>query len=222
MSIQAGKEAVRETSAAYAVDRESEETPGRMTFEEFLAWGDEDTWAEWVDGEVVVLTPAAVKHQRIARFLVDLLGNFVLMRQLGEVIPAPFTIKLPAPLKRGREPDIVFISRERLHRLKPTYFDGAPDLVVEITSPESFARDRGEKYVEYEAAGVKEYWLIDPDRQQAEFYRLGEDGRYRLHTAGAGGVYHSEVIPGLRLKTAWLWQDPPPAGVEALREIGAI
>lgn len=44
--------------------------------------------------------------------------------------------------------------------------DGTPDLIVEVTSPESLARDRGEKYVEYEAAGVREYWLIDPDRQQ--------------------------------------------------------
>ncbi|MBC7323974.1 MAG: Uma2 family endonuclease, partial [Moorella sp. (in: Bacteria)] len=192
------------------------------TFEEFLVRGDEDTWAEWVDGEVVLLTPAATKHQRIARFLGDFLGNFVLLRQLGEVFQAPFTIKLPPPLKRGREPDVIFISRERLHQLKPAYFDGAPDLVVEITSPESIARDRGEKYVEYEAAGIDEYWLIDPDRQQAEFYRLGTDGRYRLHIADAEGVYRSEVIPGLWLKVAWLWQDPPPAGVKALREIGVI
>ncbi|MGQ9497927.1 MAG: Uma2 family endonuclease [Desulfotomaculales bacterium] len=214
-------EKVRETGAGYRVERERT-SPGRMTFEEFLAWGNEDTWAEWVDGEVVILTPAATKHQRIARFLGDFLGNFVLLRQLGEVLHAPFTIKLPPPLARGREPDVVFINRERLHHLKATYFDGAPDLVVEITSPESFARDRGEKYVEYEAAGVKEYWLIDPDRRQAEFYRLGEDGRYRLITADAEGIYRSEVIPGLWLRVAWLWQDPPPAGVEALKELGAI
>lgn len=222
MSSQAKDDAVRESTEGYAVYRKSEKLPGRMTFEEFLAWGNEDTWAEWVGGEVLVLTPATTRHQRIVRFLADFLGNFVLLRQLGEVLPAPFVIKLPPPQNRGREPDLVFIARERLDQLKPTYFDGVPDLVVEVTSLESIARDRGEKYVEYEAAGVKEYWLIDPDRQQAEFYCLGEDGRYRLHTADAEGVYHSRVIPGLWLKTAWLWQDPPPPGVEALREIGAI
>lgn len=212
---------MRETGAEYRVEQTGK-PPGRMTFEEFLKWGDEDTWAEWVDGEVVILTPAATKHQKIAGFLQEFLGNFVKLRRLGTVLSAPFLVKLPPPLARGREPDLIFIAENRLYNLKPTYFEGAPDLVVEITSPESFARDRGEKYVEYEAAGVKEYWLIDPDRRQAEFYRLGEDGRYRLFTADAEGIYCSEAIPGLWLRVAWLWQDPPPAGVEALKELGAI
>ena len=80
------------------------------------------------------------------------------------MIDAPFLVRLPDPLRRGREPDLIFVRKERLPLLKPTYFDGAPDLVVEVASPESLGRDRGEKFVEYERAGVEEYWLIDPDR----------------------------------------------------------
>jgi Uma2 family endonuclease len=192
-----------------------------VTFEEFLAWADEDTWAEWVDGEVVLLTPASTRHQIVSRFLSDLLGNFALLRGLGVVLPPPYLVKLPPPVNRGREPDLVFVAADRSDLLKPTYCDGAPNLVVEVTSPESFARDRGEKFVEYEAAGVKEYWLVDPDRRQAEFYVLGEDGRYHPVPAQAG-VYRSRVLPGLALKLEWLWQDPPPAGVAALREMGVI
>jgi Uma2 family endonuclease len=93
---------------------------------------------------------------------------------------------------------------------------------VEIVSPESKVRDRGEKFYEYEAAGVGEYWLIDPDRQQAEFYRLGAGGHYRLFTADAEGIYQSEVLPGLWLRVEWLWQEPLPKVLDVLREMELI
>jgi Uma2 family endonuclease len=195
---------------------------GKVTFEEFLAWCDEDTWAEWVDGEVVVLTPAARKHQRIYKFLLFLLEVYVSKHSLGEVLSAPFLVRLPEMLRRGREPDILYVSNEKLPFLKETYMDGPPDLIVEITSPESLARDRGEKYVEYEAAGVKEYWLIDPDRRQAEFYRLAEEGHYRTIHPNEEGIYRSEVIPGFWLQVNWLWQDPLPSVIDCLKELGLI
>ncbi|MBC7324398.1 MAG: Uma2 family endonuclease, partial [Moorella sp. (in: Bacteria)] len=140
--------------------------------------------------------------------------------QQGQVFTAPFLVRLPEPVRWGREPDIIFIKQENLGRLQANYLDGAPDLVVEITSPESLARDRGEKFREYEAAGVPEYWLVDLDRRQAEFYHLEADGRYHLSTAGAAGVYYSRIIPGLGLKIEWLWQDPPLSTLEALQQMG--
>lgn len=82
-------------------------------------------------------------------------------------------------MKQGREPDLLFVAQEHLDRLQETYLDGPANLVVEVVSPESLARDRGAKFVEYEAGGVPEYWLLDPLRRWAEFYCLGEDGRYR-------------------------------------------
>ena len=73
----------------------------------------------------------------------------------------------------GREPDILFIAREHLDRFRDTYLDGPADLVVEIISRDSRARDRGDKFYEYEQGGVREYWLLDYLRRQAEFYQLG-------------------------------------------------
>ncbi len=210
---------LKETAAVY----ETRPLPeGKITFEEFLAWCDEDTRAEWVDGEVVILTPAALKHQRIYKFLLFLLEVFVSKHSLGEVLSAPFLVRLPEMLRRGREPDILYVSNEKLPFLKETYMDGSPDLIVEITSPESLARDRGEKYVEYEAAGVKEYWLIDPDRQQAEFYRLGEKGRYRNISPDASGIYRSEILPGFWLQVDWLWQEPLPPVIDCLKKMGLV
>ena len=188
-----------------------------MTYDEFLAWADEDTLAEWVDGEVVMCSPASDRHQDISGFLESVLRSFVEVRRLGVVRSAPFQMKLA---RSGREPDLLFVSQEHVARLGETYLDGPADLVVEIVSPESAERDRGTKFYEYEEAGIPEYWLLDPQREQAEFYRLGEQGHYGLVSPDAEGVYRSETLPGFWLRVDWLWQLPPV--LDALRALGLI
>lgn len=151
-------------------------------------------------------SPASKRHQDIEGFLYEVLRAYVRLHGLGEVIQAPFQMKL----EHGREPDLLFLARENLDRLGEIHLDGPADVAVEIVSPESVGRDRGTKFYEYEAGGVREYWLIDPTREQAEFYRLGEAGRYRVVFIGAEGTYHSEALPGFWLKVEWLWQEPLP------------
>ena len=193
----------------------------RLTYEEFLEWCDEDTWAEWVDGEVIVLTPASDRHQDLVRFLVQVLGIYVEMKDLGVVRPAPFQMKT-GPELPGREPDILFIAKEHLDRLKETYLDGPADLVIEIVSSDSRLRDRGEKFAEYEMGGVREYWLIDPEEHHADFYLLGKDGRYRIVDLEPEGIYRSQTVPGFRLRVEWFWQEPLPRVMDVLRELGLI
>lgn len=193
----------------------------KMSWEEFLAWIDEDVWAEWVSGEVLVMSPASNLHQDLVGFLSALMRFWAEAHDLGVVRTEPFLIKLPKPLP-GRAPDIIFIAKENLHRITTNFFDGAPDIVVEVISPESRARDRGEKFYEYEQAGVKEYWLIDPDRKQAEFYRRGEDGIFRLVAVSEREVFRSEVLKGFWLKVEWLWQEPLPSLMSVLKEWGLV
>ncbi len=190
----------------------------KMTYEEFLAWADEDTYAEWVNGEVIMVSPASRRHQKIAWFLATVLSTFVERHGLGEVLDAPFQMKLPAS---GREPDVLFVAREHLDRLHETYLEGPADLVVEVVSPESASRARGEKFYEYEAPGISEYWLIDPMREVGEFYRL-EKGHYQPVLVGREGVFRSSVVPGFWLKVEWLWQDPLPRLLDVLRELGLV
>jgi Uma2 family endonuclease len=200
---------LREALAEYKLSRP--DPPARMTFEEFLEWCDEDTWAEWVDGEVELLTPASSRHQKIKRFLVGLMDRCAGPHQCGEVFDAPFLVRLPEHLRRAREPDILFVRREHFFRIKENFFDGSPDLIVEIVSPDSRTRDYKVKYKEYEAARVDEYWVIDPGRRQAGFFRLGPDGRFHPVQPDDQGVFRSEAFPGFWLTTAWLWRDTLPS-----------
>jgi Uma2 family endonuclease len=197
------------------------ESPRKITYEEFLAWCDEDTLAEWVDGEVVMGSPASQRHQTVSDFLLRVFGDYAEQRDIGRVISDPFQMKTGSDLP-GREPDILFVARENLHRLKDIYLDGPADLVVEVVSPESRRRDRGEKLAEYEMGGVREYWIVDPEKQQADLFVLGADGRYERQRADAQGVYHSTLLPGLWLQIDWLWQDPPPKVLDVLRHLGVV
>ena len=138
-----------------------------MTYEEFLAWVDEDTLAEWVEGEVIMTSPASLQHQLIASFLSAVMGIYAQRRQLG-VVTGPFQMKL----RNGREPDLSFVATDHLGRFKENRLEGAADLVVEIISPESVDRDRDRKFYEYEQGGILEYWLIDPLRRRVDLSQL--------------------------------------------------
>ena len=194
--------------------------PPHMTYEEFLEWAD-GTRAEWVDGEVIVTSPASLSHQQILSFLAALLQHFVEASELGLILVAPFQMRLRAR-PSGREPDVIFVARDRVDKLQSVFLDGPADLAIEIISPDSRARDRGDKYYEYEQAGVREYWLIDPARKQAEFYRLGSKGIYSAVLTGEDGIFRSDVIEGLWLKVDWLWQEPLPTLMSVLKEWGLV
>lgn len=189
----------------------------RMSYEEFLKWLDEDVWAEWVNGEVIVLSPASFKHQRVKGFLFQLLSYFVEVHDLGVVIDAPFQMKL-SKIGRGREPDILFVAKENMNRISENYLDGPADLIVEIVSSESILCDRGTKYAEYEFEGVREYWIIDPDQKRADFFVLGADGRYERRYPD-GAIYRSTVLQGFQLDVNWLWSDPLPKVREILSKL---
>lgn len=201
--------------------REPAPPAGRLTYEEFLEWAPEGLRAEWVDGEVVLMSPVSWRHQELVVFLLALLQHFVQARNLGMVSAGPFQMKGRGGLP-GREPDVLYLSNETLKRVKRVYLDGPADLAIEVISPDSRTRDRGEKYYEYEQGGVREYWIIDPDRKQAEFHSLGADGVYRPIPVDADGVLRSVVLAGLWIKMDWLWQEPLPKLMDVLRAWGLV
>jgi Uma2 family endonuclease len=139
--------------------------------------------------------------------------------ELGEVFTAPVLLRL-ASRPSGREPDLLFVAAEHADRIGASYIEGPADLVVEIVSEESLTRDRSEKFAEYEAAGVPEYWILDPLRREALFYQRDDDGRYRRVDPDPAGDYHSRVLPGFRLRVEWLWRRPLPRLAEVRAALG--
>ena len=187
-----------------------------MTYDEFMEWADEDTLAEWVDGRIVMTSPASARHQDLTDFLHDMFSEHARTHDLGRVLFAPFQMRLPTS---GREPDVLFVAKEHLDRVRSTRVEGPADLVVEIVSPESRVRDRGEKFYEYQAGGVGEYWLIDPDTSRAEFYQRDGAGLYQAIPPGPDGIYRARELPGLWVRVAWLWQEPLPEVNKIMLEI---
>lgn len=192
-----------------------------VTWEEFLDWCDEDVRAEWIDGRIEVASPANLRHQRV-NGLLYLIFTTVASRLRAGVVVGPFLMRLPEPVRRGREPDLIFVANEHLDRLRPTYLDGPADIVVEIVSPDSQARDRGDKFIEYEAAGVPEYWLVDPIRSRVSVFGRDAAGRYVTLFEGGEGVCASRVLPGLRLRVEWLWSEEPLDVDRLLRAIDEV
>jgi Uma2 family endonuclease len=192
-----------------------------MTWEEFLVWVDEEHRAEWVDGEVEFMSPASLRHQDLGSFLTTLIRHYVESGSLGVVLPTPFLMKTGVHLP-GREPDILFVAEQNRTRLTNTYLNGPADLAVEIVSPESVQRDRGNKYREYEQGGVREFWLLDQDEDTYRFYRLDAEGHFVPILPDEEGIVRSMVLEGLWLNVEWLRSKPLPPLMSVLRAWGLV
>lgn len=189
--------------------------PHPMSREAWREWASETERSEWVDGEVVTFMPPSRIHQLLVVWLTQVLGLFARRSGIGELVVAPFEMRLP---RSSREPDLMIVARERLHLLGPQRLDGPADLVVEIVSDDSTSRDRVGKLNEYESAGVREYWIIDPreGRRSVALFLLDEAGRYRQARPDDAGRLHSTVLAGLWLDPAMLWQEPLPDPLDVL------
>ncbi len=184
-------------------------TPG--SYADYLALPGDARLIEWKEGEIIEYMPPSNQHQDIVSYLTALLRSYVQLLGLGIVRVAPFEVKL-WPNGPSREPDVLFVAEARQAQLTGKQFQGGPDLVVEVISTSSTRADRVEKFIEYEQAGVREYWLIDPRRgkEQVDFYQRGSDGRFASMPLDDKGQYHSAVLTGFRIDPRLLKTDALP------------
>ncbi len=185
-----------------------EATSHKVSFEEYLELT-AGHFAEWIDGEVVYLISPLVLHQRLQLYLIRLFSAFLAIYPVGELFVAPVAMKIIEG-RRGREPDLFLLLSDHQNRVTPTHIEGPADLVVEIVSEESDDRDRVTKFREYETAGVREYWMIDPAFKEALCYFAGDDKKFKRLEVDPNGAIHSQVIAGFRLHVETLWADPLP------------
>jgi Uma2 family endonuclease len=152
-------------------------------------------------GGELVMTPSPVPyHQSIARRLVMKLSTFIAEKELGEIYFAPLDVYLSET--DTYQPDIIFISKERLGIIGEKMIEGPPDLVIEVLSPSTAYYDLRIKKDAYEKCGVKEYWIVDPIQKAIEVF-VNRGGRFEPLSAAKGeGEVSSEVLAGLRAGVA--------------------
>ena len=121
----------------------------------------------------------------------------------GTVLGQDFVMRLG---DNGFTPDVVFIAREHLSQLRAYYLDGAADLVIEVILPSHSYADKVAKKDYYHADGVKEYWIVDPQTKQIEFWR-NQNGTFHQQQSESDGCYRPSNIPGLVFLTHQLWQE---------------
>jgi Uma2 family endonuclease len=200
------------------------EAEHRVSAEEYIERYAHDHY-EWARGVLIEMTPINLRHDTLAAYLMDVFRAYFALRLIGVVLREPFVMRLDA-VEAWREPDLQVILKSNPGSLTDNAMIGPADICVEIVTPESVARDYGEKFAEYEKAGVKEYWLVDWKREAALFYRLREEGVYKLITPDEEGYYQTPLLLGLRLHVPTLWQKELPdviAIVDSVRAmIGAV
>jgi Uma2 family endonuclease len=176
---------------------------------------------EWVSGEVIKMAPVSDRHDVTGRYFSILLEAYFALSPIGVIREAPFVLRLDAVNSR-REPDLQIILNSNTGQLTKTAMIGPADICIEIVSLESVERDYGKKFEEYEAAGVKEYWITDPIRREARFCRLTAEGRYQTQLPDSEGNYQTPLLPGLRLQVPSLWQEPLPDIISVVDAVKAM
>lgn len=164
---------------------------------------------ELVEGNVIKMSPVHERHDKLVRYEVLLLEAYFALNPIGEIRQDPFVMSSLPELPK-RQPDIQIILGDNRVHLKPTFMDGPADICIEVSSPGTEDVDRGEKFIEYEKGGVGEYWIFDPLRREALFYKLNVDGMYSPQTVDANGNYQTPLLPGLLVHVPTLWIDPLP------------
>lgn len=165
---------------------EIEETARRYTYTDYMSWNDGNRY-ELIDGVIYMMTPApSWEHQSISGELYKQLAVFLTGKNC-KVFSSPFDVRLNADSGDDNviQPDIVVICDRS--KLAGTGYNGVPDMVIEILSPSTENRDKTLKYDKYLQAGVREYWIVDPDGKTVSVNVL-ENGKY------ATSVYTEEDI----------------------------
>jgi len=157
-----------------------------------------------VDGELFVTPAPRTLHQRIVGNIFASLHQHVRRDRLGEVFVAPYDVVFAT--STVLEPEVLFVSRSRLHYIGEDNLSGPPDLAVEVLSESTKRLDREVKMKQYALHGVSEYWLVDPEGNTVDVHRLKE-GEYELaERLGFGDTLTSPLFPGLKLPVTSLWE----------------
>jgi len=180
---------------------------------EFEALADEDLKAEYLDGVMIVHSPAGFSHEDRQAFLLALLRLYAETHGIGRVVGGNALFRVG---RRQFAPDVMVLPRHvPIVRQRA---EGIPLLVVEVLSESTRDYDLGEKRRLYREAGVGELWLVDVEGQVVIVERRGRG--YEPEEIHEGWVV-SEAVPGFRIRAEWLWQEPLPSILECWQALSS-
>lgn len=180
-----------------------------LTYADLLRFPEDNTRRELLDGELVVTPAPSLRHQEV----VLRLGACILAwveGHGGKVYASPVDVVLTDV--DVVEPDVIFVGSERGAILGERAVEGAPDLVVEVSSPSTRRRDVGAKKDLYGHHGVAEFWFVDLEAERVQVYRLGPAGYGSPELVGRGGELTSPLLPGLAIAVNDVLGQPPTDG----------
>ncbi len=178
-------------------------TKDNYTYKDYASWPDEERW-EIIEGVPYDMSPApSRRHQEISIEIARQLSDFLLEKSC-QVFAAPFDVILPETneitdaAKTVVQPDIVVVCDKK--KLEDKGCVGAPDIIMEILSPQSASRDLKDKLELYERFGVKEYAVIEPNDEIVMLFRIGSNSRYgRPDTYGKEDKVSFKILSGFSL-----------------------
>lgn len=189
---------------------------GQVGFEDFCFLVKEDQKADLIDGVIFMASPENTAANSLFMWYGGLLDLYVEELELGRVFGLKVALRLDD--KNGPEPDLLYIANNRLRLIQWGHIDGPADLAVEIVTPESIDRDYTTKRQQYEKARIKEYWIIDELEEKVTVFHLDRHNKYR-ELKPRDGKFYSKVVSGFWIRAEWLWQNPRPKKLKALKEI---
>lgn len=170
-----------------------------------------------LDGVIYMASPDTWRSNDITAFIDSLLRMYNDARKIGgRVFVTRFAFRLSK--YRAPEPDVAYVTPERVSLVTQREMKGGPDIAVEIVSRDSRDRDYGDKMRAYRKAGVTEYWINDALQNRVEFHRL-EKRRYQLVALENSRIFRSKVLPGFWLDVEWLLAKPLPSASACLQQI---
>ena len=172
----------------------------KLTYDDFVLFPDDGKRHEIIDGEHYVTPSPNTKHQQVALNLTLMIGGWLEVHPTGRLFFAPYDVVLS--LFDVVEPDLLYLSNERaVEVMTPQHLRGAPELVIEIGSPGTRARDETMKRRLYERVGVSEYWCVDPELDVVRVYSRDGDrfARPVELSREVGDVLSTPLLPGLTL-----------------------
>ena len=169
----------------------------KFTVDEYMTVPPPERRFQLLDGEMILVPSPNNKHQTISGILFIPLYQFVSQHSLGEVWYAPLDVILS--ICDVVQPDILFVSNERVGIVTEANIQGAPDLVVEILSPSTARYDLGYKRVLYSKSGVLEYWIVDPEAETIEVMAAGDRGLATHAFYRRGDTLTSPLLEGLAI-----------------------